>query len=145
MATHSSALAWRIPWMEESAGLQSTGSQRVRHDWAAKQSTVAGWEHCGPGHRTSGLQQIGVTVLSDPCVPGLFWAHFVRSILGHSAPWVPGTLIATCFSYRFLRPVLSLTRMHFLATLHLGYSAFGPQRTWSEHMGPALLWHSTSL
>jgi len=32
MATHSSILAWRIPWMEESGGLQSTGSQRVRHD-----------------------------------------------------------------------------------------------------------------
>ena len=32
MATHSSTLAWRIPWMEEPGGLQSTGSQRVRHD-----------------------------------------------------------------------------------------------------------------
>ena len=32
MATHSSILAWRIPWMEEPGGLQSTGSQRVRHD-----------------------------------------------------------------------------------------------------------------
>ena len=28
MATHSSILAWRIPWMEEPGGLQSTGSQR---------------------------------------------------------------------------------------------------------------------
>ena len=33
MATHSSILAWRIPWTEESGGLQSMGSQRVRHDW----------------------------------------------------------------------------------------------------------------
>ena len=32
MATHSSILAWRIPWVEEPGGLQSTGSQRVRHD-----------------------------------------------------------------------------------------------------------------
>ena len=31
MATHSSILAWRIPWTEEPGGLQSTGSQRVRH------------------------------------------------------------------------------------------------------------------
>ena len=31
-ATHSSILAWRIPWMEEPGGLQSTGSQRVGHD-----------------------------------------------------------------------------------------------------------------
>ena len=32
MATHSSILAWIIPWMEEPGGLQSTGSQRVGHD-----------------------------------------------------------------------------------------------------------------
>ena len=32
MATHSSTLAWKIPWMEEAGGLQSMGSQRVGHD-----------------------------------------------------------------------------------------------------------------
>ena len=32
MATHSRILAGRIPWTEEPGGLQSTGSQRVRHD-----------------------------------------------------------------------------------------------------------------
>ena len=32
MATHSSTLAWRVPWTEEPAGLRSTGSHRVRHD-----------------------------------------------------------------------------------------------------------------
>ena len=33
MATHSSILAWRIPWVEELGRLQSTRLQRVRHDW----------------------------------------------------------------------------------------------------------------
>ena len=32
MAIHSSILAWRIPWIEEAGGLQSMGSQRVKHD-----------------------------------------------------------------------------------------------------------------
>ena len=32
MATHSSILAWRIPWTEEPGELQSIGSQRTRHD-----------------------------------------------------------------------------------------------------------------
>ena len=32
MEIHSSILAWKIPWMEESSRLQSTGLQRVRHD-----------------------------------------------------------------------------------------------------------------
>ena len=34
MATYSSILAWRMPWMEEPGGLHAMGSQRVRHDWA---------------------------------------------------------------------------------------------------------------
>ena len=40
MATHSSILAWGIPWTEEPGGLQSMGSQRVRHDCANKHSTA---------------------------------------------------------------------------------------------------------
>ena len=32
MATHSSFLAWKMPWTEEPGRLQSVGSQRVRHD-----------------------------------------------------------------------------------------------------------------
>ena len=37
MATHSSTLAWRIPWTEEPGGLQSVGSQRVGHELETKQ------------------------------------------------------------------------------------------------------------
>ena len=35
MATHSSILAWRIPWKENPGGPQSVGSQRVRHDFSS--------------------------------------------------------------------------------------------------------------
>ena len=42
VATYSSILAWRIPWTEESGGLQSMGSQRVfRHDWATNAFTFS--------------------------------------------------------------------------------------------------------
>ena len=37
MATHSSILAWRIPWTEEPGGLQSMGSQTVRRDLVTEQ------------------------------------------------------------------------------------------------------------
>ena len=37
MATHSSTLAWKIPWMEEPGRLQSVGSQRLGHSLATKQ------------------------------------------------------------------------------------------------------------
>ena len=38
MTTHSSTLAWKIPWTEEPGGLQSMGLLRVRHDWATSLS-----------------------------------------------------------------------------------------------------------
>ena len=41
MATHSSTLAWRIPWTEEPGRLQSMGSLRVGHDWATSLSLFA--------------------------------------------------------------------------------------------------------
>ena len=44
MATHSSTLAWKIPWMEEPGRLQSTGSQRVGHDWVTSLSTFTFFE-----------------------------------------------------------------------------------------------------
>ena len=40
MATHSSILAWRMPWTEEPGGLQSMGLQSVGHDWATSRSFI---------------------------------------------------------------------------------------------------------
>ena len=42
MATHSSILAWRIPWTEEPGGLESMGSQRIRHDLATEHPQAQG-------------------------------------------------------------------------------------------------------
>ena len=72
MATHSSILAWRIPWAEEPGGPQSTGSHRVGHDRSdlghvctcgtmenPLNSTVTTEEHlfccCYPGKETYSL------------------------------------------------------------------------------------------
>ena len=52
MATHSSILAWKIPWTEDPGRLQSMGSQRVEHDWVTslhpkethkERGSVLGW------------------------------------------------------------------------------------------------------
>ena len=51
MATHSSVLAWRIPWTEGPGGLESTGSQRVGRDWA-NQSIL---KEISPGCSLEGL------------------------------------------------------------------------------------------
>ena len=71
MAIHSSILAWRIPWTEEPSGLQSTGSQRVRHNWApntslhfivekkmATHSSLLAWRTPGMGE-PGGLPSMG--------------------------------------------------------------------------------------
>ena len=52
MATHSSILAWRNPRTEEPGGLQSTGSQRVRHACATGYSTE---ELETPGHPVTSI------------------------------------------------------------------------------------------
>ena len=77
MATHSSTLAWEIPWMEEPGGLQSMGSRGVRHDFTfiftfhfhalekemAIHSSSLAWRIPGPeepgGRRSMGLHRIG--------------------------------------------------------------------------------------
>ena len=43
MATHSSILAWEIPWTEEAGGLQALGLQRIRHDLATQPAPP---QHC---------------------------------------------------------------------------------------------------
>ena len=45
MATHSSTLAWRIPWTEEPGRLQSMGSQRVKHNWETSLQNKMYWKY----------------------------------------------------------------------------------------------------
>ena len=54
MATHSSILAWRIPWTEEPGGLQSMRSQRVGPDWSDLTHTQGEKERKGKEKRTVG-------------------------------------------------------------------------------------------
>ena len=70
MASHSSTLAWKIPWTEEPGGLQSMGSLRVRHDFTftfhfhalekemATHSSVLAWRIPGTGE-PGGLPSLG--------------------------------------------------------------------------------------
>ena len=51
IATHSSTLAWKIPWMEEPGRLQSMGSQRVGHNWVTSLTREDGKpKKTKPGH-----------------------------------------------------------------------------------------------
>ena len=60
MSTHSSILAWRIPWTEEPGGLQSTGLQRGGLDWATKftYNTLGFMEDSFPRIRREGQRMV---------------------------------------------------------------------------------------
>ena len=51
MATHSSTIAWKIPWTEEPGRLQSMGLQRVRHDWVTSLSLSGRYYKCQNNHQ----------------------------------------------------------------------------------------------
>ena len=68
MAAHSSILAWRTPWTEKPGGIQSMGSQRVRHDrsdLAHTHSEFAVFFHSPspPYHACPETQQVGSLIL----------------------------------------------------------------------------------
>ena len=66
MATHSSTLAWKIPWTEPPHGLQSTRSLRVRHDWATSFSLSCIGEGNG--------NPLQCSCLENPRDGGAWWA-----------------------------------------------------------------------
>ena len=77
MATHSSTLAWKIPWTEEPGRLQSMGSLRAGHDWASSLSvfTFMHWRRkCNP---------LQCSCLENPRDGGAWWA----AISGVAQTW----------------------------------------------------------
>ena len=68
MATHSSTLAWKIPWTEEHGRLQSMGSLRVGHDWATSFSLFTSM------HWRRKWQPAAVSCLENPRDRGASWA-----------------------------------------------------------------------
>ena len=70
MATHSSTLAWKIPWTEEPGRLQSMGSLRVRHDWATSLSLFLSCTGEGNGN------PLQCSCLENPRDGGAWWATY---------------------------------------------------------------------
>ena len=89
MATHSSILAWRIPWTEEPGGLQSMGLQRVRQNWAtniftftikrkhwwSKWASDSVWSRAG--HAEAGHDDVSYSLLTATSGRGTYWFRTV--------------------------------------------------------------------
>ena len=67
MASHSSTLAWEIPWTEEPGALQSTGSQGVRHDLVTEHTR----SHACPGDRWAVPSQVSTPFAQLFSLPGM--------------------------------------------------------------------------
>ena len=80
MATHSSSLAWKSPWAVETGGLQSIGSQRVRHDWACAMHNTATHSYQHLTHAWAGLIS---KALRSPLVLRETRRHFNCTSGGH--------------------------------------------------------------
>ena len=102
MATHSSILAWRIPWPEEPGRLQFMGSKRVGHDWEMQQAAwyfyyfyYMWWSNIHFVLCCAKLLQSGPTLsnsmnLSPPC-PSVHWISQARILKWVACP-PPGDL-----------------------------------------------------
>ena len=89
-ATHSSILAWRIPWTEEPGVLPSIGSQRVRPDWSNLAHTAHTWEAL----ELSGTHQF--FPFSEPLIQAVTWIN-TKCLTG-----LPG-LTSAIYSSRVIR------------------------------------------
>ena len=93
-ASHSSILAWKIPWTEEPGGLQSTGSQKVRQDWSDLSHSY-----------------IFITVVLFLSLPNpmLYVTSFCKTcILNHIEKWKSNTVLAFFFFFAFTMMLIFL-------------------------------------
>ena len=86
MATHSSILAWRMPWTEEPGRLQSTRSQRVRHKWATSLSFLSSFFQYRIWRLKRGRKLVG----------GLSGSMLETRYLTSVATWIANTLFKSC-------------------------------------------------
>ena len=96
MTTHSSILAWKIPWIEEPGRLQSMGSQRVRHDWVTEHA------HIGFPLLCNQSVEFSRSVISDSLQP-----HALQHTRLPCPLPTPGVYSNSCPSRQWCHPTIS--------------------------------------
>ena len=118
MATHSSIPAWRIPWTEEPGGLQSTGSQRVGHDWATSLT------HSLSQYRPVDIYTVSYTA-RDPAICNSTW-HPPNLAAEHLDILHPGYLLFESRIRRIILSTAALRRMGVCQSTGNGHTAALP-------------------
>ena len=91
MATHSSTLAWKIPWMKEPGSLLSMGSQRVGHNWATSLSLSVVLKTCRQSDSSVGKQSAW-NAGDLGLIPG--WGRSAREGIGYPLQYSWASLVA---------------------------------------------------
>ena len=107
MATHSSTLAWKVPWTEEPGGLQSMGLRRVGHDRANSLSLFT--SHIGEGNGNP----LQYSCLENPRDGGARWA----AVYGVTQSWAQLKQLSSSSS-KGLYLLLPLSPLHSLLDFH---------------------------
>ena len=127
MATHSSILVWRTPWMEEPGGLQSMGSQRVGHDWATntqrKKRQRAVKTSCLPFH-PRGLHLLATHLQHLPATPVLFMLHLSWKPTVAQPPHFFLFFLLALFMFLTVSPPCSSLIIHHLSNLSSNITSF---------------------
>ena len=148
MATHSSILAWRIPWTEEPCGPQSLGLQRVGHDWSDLAATAAGptstrtrcWRPGSLGSRAS-IRTLNFSEsfwgsslgLENSLIQVRAWRRSLAATASHWENHHSGGLIL--FFYRFnIRLKQTATATHSLHSLYRELRDFAVRRPLLKHL-----------
>ena len=129
MATHSSTLAWRIPWTEEPGGLWSMGWQRVRHDWAT--SLILSWRgrwwgrsiNLGPGE-----SWVKLSVWVPPSSMTLYESLMLLALDSSSLTWKQKSSLSPANVLSRVRLLVTSQTVAHLAPLSMGFSR---QEYWS--------------
>ena len=96
MATHSSILAWRIPWKEEPGRVQYMGSQRGGHDWATNKKLLSWLLHKWP--LVKGIRKKA----------GPFSLGFSPLLQRNSCPWITSEVIKSLVTLNYTQSFSSL-------------------------------------
>ena len=126
MAPHSNILAWKIPWTGELGGLQSTGSQRVRHNLVTEQH-----QHDLAGQPSGQSELISMTL--PQIIVGVILLYY---ILGISALIGAAVIIVLAPVQYFVATKLSQAQRSTLVSIHSVHVAPSPS---FPHSSPLVL------
>ena len=145
MATHSSTLAWKMPWTEEPGRLQSMGSQRIGHDWPTSLSFS---DYSPPGSTVHGISQARIlewvaipfsnSIQSIHYKSTILWCVCVCVLVAHLCPTLRNPM-----DYSLPAPLsMAFSKQEYWSGLHFLLQGIFPTQGLNWHLLYFLPWQA---